>query len=107
MVDLHCLHRQISSAAQQAYCCAEGVLWQQEVQDKVACYIAKVDDMLQPIDPLLAALRYLSLLYHGRGQDATDLLRMKRSRKKAQADEERAYYPYMLAIFQVRACETL
>ncbi|KAL3151006.1 hypothetical protein ABBQ38_012877 [Trebouxia sp. C0009 RCD-2024] len=81
----------------------EGVLWQQEVQDKVACYIAKVDDMLQPIDPLLAALRYLSLLYHGRGQDATDLLRMKRSRKKAQADEERAYYPYMLAIFQAAA----
>ena len=71
------------------------------MQGKVACNIAKVDDMLKPIDPLLAALRYLSLLYHGRGQDAKNLLRMKQSRKKAQADEERDYYPYMLTIFQV------
>ena len=63
--------------------------------------------MLQPSDPLLAALRYLSLLYDGRGQDAKDLLRMKRSRKKGQADEERDYYPYMLTIFQVQASETL
>ena len=63
--------------------------------------------MMQPIDPLLAALRYLSLLYHGRGQDAKDLLRMKRSRKKGQADEERIYYPYMSTIFQVQASETL
>ena len=90
-------------ATQQASCCAEGVLWQQEGQGKVACHIAKVDDMLQPIDPLLAALRYLSLLYDGRHQDATDLLRMKQSRHRSRADEERNYYPHMLRIFQVQS----
>ncbi len=63
--------------------------------------------MLQPIDPLLAALRYLSLLYGGRRQDAKNLLRMKQSRNRGQADEERDYYPYMLTIFQVQASETL
>ncbi len=53
------------NAVQRGYC---------GVQGKVACCIANIDDMLQPIDPLLAALRYLSLLYDGPGQDAKDLL---------------------------------
>lgn len=87
----------------QTECLAEGVLWQQEVQGKAACNIAKVDEMLQPRQPFLAGLRYLSLLYEGQKQDAKDILAMKRGRRKGEADLERDYYPHMLKIFQVLA----
>ena len=55
--------------------------------------------MLQPKQPLLAGLRYLSLLYEGRHQDAKGILAMKRGRKRGEADLERDYYPHMLKIF--------
>lgn len=87
----------------QTECLAEGVLWQQEVQGKAACNIAKVNEMLQPRQPLLAGLRYLSLLYEGQKQDAKGILAMKRTRRKGEADLERDYYPHMLKIFQVLA----
>ncbi|KAA6421293.1 MAG: hypothetical protein FRX49_08779 [Trebouxia sp. A1-2] len=70
---------------------------------KAACNIAKVDEMLQPRQPLLAGLRYLSLLYEGKKQDAKGILAMKRGRRKGEADLERDYYPHMLKIFQAAA----
>jgi len=91
----------------QTGCFAEGVMWQQEVQDKAACKIAKADEMLQPRQPLLAGLRYLSLLYEGRNQDAKGIVAMKRGRKKGEADLEREYYPHMLKIFQVLAANDM
>lgn len=69
-------------------------MWQQEVQDKANCYIADIDEMLQPVDPLLAALRYLALLYQGRQQDAMGILTMKQGRKRTEQDLERPYYKY-------------
>ncbi|KAL0046620.1 hypothetical protein WJX82_005644 [Trebouxia sp. C0006] len=81
----------------------EGTLWQQEVQGKAACNIAKVDEMLQPRQSFLAALRYLSLLHEGQKQDARGIVAMKRGRKKGEADLERDYYPHMLNIFQAAA----
>ena len=57
--------------------------------------------MLQPRQPLLAGVRYLSLLYEGQHQDAKGILAMKRARKKGEADLKRDYYPHMLKIFQV------
>ena len=76
-------------------------MWQQEVQGKANCCIADIDEMLQPVDPLLAALRYLALLYQGRQQDAMGILTMKQGRKRTEQDLERPYYKHMLKIFQV------
>ena len=91
----------------QTACFAEGTMWQQEVQGKAACTIRKVDEMLQPRQPFLAGLRYLSLLYEGRKQDAKGIVAMKRGRKKSEADLERDYYPHMLKIFQVLAANIM
>jgi len=87
----------------QTACFAEVLVWQQEVQGKAACNIANADKLLQPRQPLLAGLRYLSLLYEGRNQDAKGVVAMKRARKKGEANLEREYYSHMLKIFQVLA----
>ena len=73
------------------------------MQGKAECGIKEVDEMLQPAQPLMVALRYLSLLYKGRSQPANSLLTMKQQRKRCQADLEKDYYPYMLSTFQVQA----
>ena len=82
-------------------------MWQQEVLGKAACNIAKVDEMLQPRQSFLAALRYLSLLHEGQKQDARGIVAMKRGRKKGEADLERDYYPHMLKIFQVQTANNM
>ena len=90
------------SIAQQAKCVAEGVMWEQEVVlGKTACQTCLIDELLQPKQPLLAALRYLFLLHEGQSQDAKPIVGMKKSRSKGQADLETVYYPHMLQIFQV------
>ena len=76
-------------------------MWQREVQCRVNCYIADIDEMLQPVHPLLVALRYLALLYKGQQQDAMDIYTMKKGRKRTEQDLERPYYKHMLKIFQV------
>ena len=82
-------------------------MWQQEVQGKAACNIAKVDDMLQPRQTFLAALRYLSLLHEGKKQDARGIVAMKRGRKRGEADLGRDNYPHMLKIFQAQAANIM
>ena len=84
-------------------CSAEGVLWDQEVLGKCACQTFQIDELLQPRHPLLTALRFLSLLHHGRSLDARPILAMKECRKKGEADLETVYYPHMLKIFEVQA----
>ena len=78
------------------------MVWEQEVVlGKTACQTCSIDKLLQPKQALLAALRYLSLLYQGQSQDAKPIVAMKKSRNKGQADLETVYYPHMLQIFQV------
>ena len=66
------------------------------MQGKANCRIADIDEMLQPVGPLFAALRYLALLYKGRQQDAMGILCMKQGRKRTEQDLERSYYKHML-----------
>ncbi len=79
-------------------------MWQQEVQDKAVCSTEQVDEMLQPWQPLLAGLRYLTLLREARKQDAKGILTMKQGRERSEADLEREYYSHMLKMFQVQDC---
>ena len=52
-------------------------MWQQEVQDKAICSTEEVDEMLQPPrPPLLAGLRYLTLLHEPQKEDAKGILTM-------------------------------
>ena len=93
------------SIAQQARCVVEGVMWEQEVVlGKTACQTCHIDELLQPKQPLLAALRYLFLLHQGQTQDAKPIVAMKRSRSKGQADLETVYCPHMLQIFPGASC---
>ena len=89
------------SRAQTAKYVAEGVMWDQEVLGRTACHTCHIDELLQPRQPLLAALRYLFLLYQGQCQSASPVVAMKMSQKKGQADRERVYHLHMLQIFQV------
>lgn len=91
------------SIAQQVMCYAEAIMWDQEILGKCVCQTFHSDELLQPRQPFLAALRFLSLLHQGQSQDARPILAMQQARKKGEADLERVYYPYMLQIFQVRA----
>ena len=84
-------------------CCAGAVLWDEEVRGKSVCQILPIGELLQPRQPLLAELRFLSLLHEGWSQDAAPVLKMKSTRQRGQADLEPVYYPHMLQIFQVRA----
>lgn len=77
-------------------------MWEQEVMlGKTACQTCHIDEVLQPKQPLLAALRYLFLLHQGQSLDAKPIVVMKKSRNKGQADLEPTYYPHMLQILQV------
>lgn len=96
-----CQYFDVHSTASHVLC--RGYNVDQEILGKCVCQTFHSDELLQPRQPFLAALRFLSLLHQGQSQDARPILAMQQARKKGEADLERVYYPYMLQIFQVRA----
>ncbi|KAG0580507.1 hypothetical protein KC19_4G178500 [Ceratodon purpureus] len=82
----------------------EVTLWEHEVEKGgVPCTTEHVDMLLDPERALLADLRYLHLWHIARNKPAGDIVRMKRSRNRSQADLEQVYYSHALTIMRASA----
>ncbi|EFJ06941.1 hypothetical protein SELMODRAFT_448637 [Selaginella moellendorffii] len=78
--------------------CPELALWdEQVVKRNVPREIVGIDELLKPLRPLVAELRYLHFrLFEARGVPLKNVVAMRAARKRGQIDLELPYHPLLL-----------
>ncbi|EFJ09131.1 hypothetical protein SELMODRAFT_428378 [Selaginella moellendorffii] len=78
--------------------CPELALWEEQVVKRnVPREIVGIDELLEPLRPLVAELRYLHFrLFEARGVPLKNVVAMRAARKRGQIDLELPYHPLLL-----------